>query len=948
MLKTKILCLLFPLILLAELSSSSDNSSIFIEKTFSFEESLLTFKKVNGYDMIYIPDAVPLVKLGYPSLPQLGLKFIIPPNATAKKVDVIVNDEKVIPGEFNILPSQPPVRLSANAEEIVFVEPNTDVYKSKNPYPENLASKTHTGTKCGYRIVSFSFYPIQYTPAEKKLTLIKDFTVRLHYDYEKSPRKEITPMQKYEFGNSVRKIVMNPEDIETYAPKTKGKTRDEPTWKMVIISPNNDDWIDSLAILKEWKNKKGVSCAIKNLHDIYNEYDGDDNPEKIKNFIIDMWNNHGTIWVLFGADHGTNQMNSIPCRGVFAKAPSGGHEDWSLPCERYYEDVEEWNFDEDSKYGEDTDGPGGGQLDWYSDVYVGRMFANNDGEAGKYVRRILKYEKNPPDNYTRKALFYSSYYRMTLGYKLCGLLVTDVCAEEIPSSWFTGGNADHPGYHYKEYDYVQEPIEINNYESGQQIIDSMNMGYGFVCVASHGDKNLIMSKYGDSPCPPNISISSSDINDAVNGLSPGDKVGIHTGACCFVGAFDQTIPCIAEDIYDKGSIGGAWNSRYGFHDPNSEAFPTTLSNGLVWQFFAHAFNNSDYQLGKAVAEAKDHFTGELLTNGEWNWALKTYNTFGDPELPMWTGEEEPLNLTVQYPPEVPSGPSNFTVTVEYSGNPVSNARVCCTEDLSGLPMDVQFTDGNGEATLSINPSELIHVTVTKHNYRPFEGTVFIIPFNLTLVNIEVAIGETKSYKAVNNIYTADPNKPFIIRGNGSSGGNVTMEAGNSINLYPGFAAQEGCDFHAFINTSLIASSKEIKGSAVPLSYDLKEKKPLSALSESFASTEKSTTETLTLSEKEKEPIPTVFSCAQNYPNPFMRNTTIKYGLPKNCTNVNLTIFNLAGQAVKTLVDGQQSAGFKSISWDGTNSAGVQVPQGIYFYVFRADDFEDHRKMVLLK
>ena len=97
----------------------------------------------------------------------------------------------------------------------------------------------------------------------------------------------------------------------------------------------------------------------------------------------------------------------------------------------------------------------------------------------------------------------------------------------------------------------------------------------------------------------------------------------------------------------------------------------------------------------------------------------------------------------------------------------------------------------------------------------------------------------------------------------------------------------------------------------------------------------------------KEPIPTVFSCVQNNPNPFVKSTIINYGLPKD-SDVILTVFNLAGQAVKTLINGQQSAGFRSVSWDGTNNAGVQVPQGVYFYVFKAGDYTKHHKMILLK
>jgi pimeloyl-ACP methyl ester carboxylesterase len=205
-------------------------------------------------------------------------------------------------------------------------------------------------------------------------------------------------------------------------------------------------------------------------------------------------------------------------------------------------------------------------------------------------------------------------------------------------------------------------------------------------------------------------------------------------------------------------------------------------------------------------------------------------------------------------------------------------------------------------------------------------------------NQKVRTDQTRTIQACNLIKAAgkdnhDADTYFIIE----NGGICTMEAGVNIKLLPGFEAQEGCDFHAFMHQF------PLSGISTNMASD-----PI--IASSFNKSEEDSLKTSTeLSSKEtKEIIPTVFSCAQNYPNPFMSNTTIKYGLPKNCDNVNLTIFNIAGQAVRTLVNGQESAGFKSVRWNGKNSAGTQVPQGIYFYVFKADDFEKHHKMILLK
>jgi endo-1,4-beta-xylanase len=85
----------------------------------------------------------------------------------------------------------------------------------------------------------------------------------------------------------------------------------------------------------------------------------------------------------------------------------------------------------------------------------------------------------------------------------------------------------------------------------------------------------------------------------------------------------------------------------------------------------------------------------------------------------------------------------------------------------------------------------------------------------------------------------------------------------------------------------------------------------------------------------------------NYPNPFNSNTTINYHLPKE-TRVILKIYNLLGQEVKTLVNGNTIAGYKSVTWDGKDNLGHILNSGAYIYRLQADDKIQIKKMVYLK
>ena len=94
-------------------------------------------------------------------------------------------------------------------------------------------------------------------------------------------------------------------------------------------------------------------------------------------------------------------------------------------------------------------------------------------------------------------------------------------------------------------------------------------------------------------------------------------------------------------------------------------------------------------------------------------------------------------------------------------------------------------------------------------------------------------------------------------------------------------------------------------------------------------------------------IPEVFALHQNYPNPFNPTTTLRYDLPEDA-NVNIMIYDLMGREVRSLINTDQTVGFKSVTWDATNDFGQPVSAGMYLYRISAGSFHSVKKMVLLK
>jgi hypothetical protein len=98
-------------------------------------------------------------------------------------------------------------------------------------------------------------------------------------------------------------------------------------------------------------------------------------------------------------------------------------------------------------------------------------------------------------------------------------------------------------------------------------------------------------------------------------------------------------------------------------------------------------------------------------------------------------------------------------------------------------------------------------------------------------------------------------------------------------------------------------------------------------------------------EAKKQPIPYVLY--QNFPNPFVGTTRIRYALPYD-RHVSLKVYDVTGRRVRTLVDDHKTPGIYDLIWDGKDNTRFSLPAGVYFIRFATEDFEQTKKAVLLK
>ena len=86
---------------------------------------------------------------------------------------------------------------------------------------------------------------------------------------------------------------------------------------------------------------------------------------------------------------------------------------------------------------------------------------------------------------------------------------------------------------------------------------------------------------------------------------------------------------------------------------------------------------------------------------------------------------------------------------------------------------------------------------------------------------------------------------------------------------------------------------------------------------------------------------------QNYPNPFSKETSIKFNLAEE-SDIEILIYDVRGRVVKTFDEGIKVPGPHELIWDGTNEEGDKVSSGIYFYQLRSKNYTKARKMTLIK
>ncbi|MEN8209173.1 MAG: C25 family cysteine peptidase [Candidatus Fermentibacteria bacterium] len=578
---------------------------------------------------------------GTPLLPAIPEIFLLPDGAANITFSAVPVEKTEIglPGTA-IIPATELRPFSSHITSSVHL-PDPVVYSSESPWPENPVISTHTGTLAGIRVASCLIQPWVYIPQTGSLSIINEIEVTV--TWEEGSYFNLTAEQRRIAGNRINALEGT---VEQSSPYDSPAVLQGDAQYLLICDSSFTETMEPLASFHEGRGYTVETAAVQ---DILSIFPGNDNAEKLRNFIKNRFLEHGTIFVLLAGDE-----TLVPVRRIYTYCETYAD---TAAVDLYYADLDgTWDASGDGEYGQPDD-----SLDLYADVLLGRALFSTVDEAELFVQKNLTYQDTPPaGDWQTKAVLCGAVLFESIGYtsdKGC-----DSIAVEFPPYW--------------EVNKFYEELPGGGFTEHIPVISS---GTAWNHYAGHGNERGIY--WHKAPLGMMTNWIASD------SIHNGDKAGIHTSIACHPAEYIGYESC-AEVLLNKPDGGGVavlFNTSYGWegHWPSLGA-----SERMCIDLSRQVFGSQASSLGLAFAIAKD--LRIPFMNGGYDrtfQSLLSWSAFMDPALVVMHTEgggyvpPVALNLAPPYPnPAERDAPVSFYVDFDEGYTEVS------VHDLSGRLM----------------------------------------------------------------------------------------------------------------------------------------------------------------------------------------------------------------------------------------------------------------------
>lgn len=728
------------------------------------------FGLVDGYDRItyggsgagWNPE-----RAGYPDLPTLRFRYLLPPGSEVTSITVTPTSTSTLDGQYLPYPLQPPAEGERAAD---FIPADSEIYESEVPYPPTVGSLSSQGSMRGFVLADVEVSPFEYTGASRTLKLHTTFDVTLSLSARGEEQQRLIRVRK-RLGSqespradeidwllsSVRNArdfdrfyAIEEEEIEQRAVADSAPAGDAiPTEFPSVESPPVDYLIVTTEALEgefdrlaSWKIDKGVPAAVRTVEWIDENYPGVDTPERIRNFLIDAYEQWSTDWVLLGGD-----LNEVPARHFWS---SFSHNPGQAPRDGYYAGIDgTWNSDEDFRWAEST-----GDLDSsdpYWDLWLGRVPARTPDEASAIVDKLLDYSRGP--HASGSGPTDTGFYKRFLAF--AGLTTSLDWGEESNGIWLAWANAhkidELSGWTERVFaeaiwdnvldtngcyidvgtDSLEASAMVEAWD-GHELRAALDDGYNLVFHSEHSYFNheggASVGASESAFCESLLTVVNRS-TDAHLDLNDEEVLALQNGTLNGPGAYSVVV--------SRGSFVGGMDgnsvSESWIRNPNGGAIAyigrTRSSDGQKGPFteFFQNFVDNDWCLGQTYNASLENLNTALA-----------FNLLGDPEMWIWKDTPKDFDALQMSPTALSAlGPQAVSITVEDGSSPVEGARVCLNQNLAAYA--VGYTNASGVATFpdfSPRSDEDVLVTVSLDGYAATQDTISVSATNPAFVRYD--------------------------------------------------------------------------------------------------------------------------------------------------------------------------------------------------------------------
>lgn len=703
-------------------------------------DAITTTLDDRGWLQVAIPGGHTAAEPGEPDLPRITVVVPLRPGEGVSGWQWTPEASVIFARGVDLAPAPElhPGSLGGSVE----TAPKSTVYEGAGVYPTEAVRFLGVQTGRGESSATFAISPFSWNPATGDLVVTRGGVLQVETGGPSAPDvlgpslRDLDPSLPSTPDRDMRSSRVTESSGRLLYSLAGGlRVPDAPSVEgmpveFIVVTP--EALAPGFEPLVAWKNRTGSPAVLRTTEWIYENYPhGADNGERIRLFLRDAYQYWGAQTVLLGGD--PDLLPIRYARNFAYNSPEGTN----IATDYYYACLDgTWNADGDDRYGEASVRSGGtGWANQVSDVtdlrpelHVGRIPANDLAQVQSYVSKYLAYVRAPaPGAYLSRVL--------TMGEVLfesnwtegnCDVCSTcpddnipcasrdgaDDCIELIQGLQGTpvGPTLNFVEMYERDYWWVVRgrpaALDLNL----PDVLAQLNQGVMLAFHSGHGDR--------DRWAIGRDRVTASNLAGLTNAASSNRYTGMVYAINCNSAAVDYD--CAAESFVFAPSGGGLV-----YVGSTNLDFPS-VARTMQRSFFSRWPGDGTTIPGAAYYEVMDSVgTAVGDTENHYRFLLNSLTYIGDPDMPIWTGQ--PQTMQVAYDATLEVGPQEVTVSVMSGSTPLQGARVAFLKE--GDALAVGLTNASGNLVLPFAPKApgSVLVTVTHPRGLPFEGTATIGP-----------------------------------------------------------------------------------------------------------------------------------------------------------------------------------------------------------------------------